>query len=174
MKTQKLSTAAYIQAVISILLIFCTFLPYLSPDKGEGSISLSFIGSMMIQDDIEGKYKLLGYFFVIYMMAHTMNIFVQAHGSNMGLSTVLAIVGMGAMFVLHLFLDDKTPLFRDAHYGIGFYFMAILQLAMLIAPAVVPSSQDHNTPGGKTEEEKEVEALKTKLAELEKSHNEQQ
>ena len=173
MKTQKLSTAAYIQAVISILLIFCTFLPYLSPDKGEGSISLSFIGSMMIQDDIEGKYKLLGYFFVIYMMAHTMNIFVQAHGSNMGLSTVLAIVGMGAMLMFHLYLTGKEA-FRDAHYGIGFYFMAILQLAMLIAPAVVPSSQDHNTPGGKTEEEKEVEALKTKLAELEKSHNEQQ
>lgn len=173
MKTQKLSTAAYIQAVISILLIFCTFLPYLSPDKGEGSISLSFIGSALIQDDAEFKYKIFGYLFVIYMMAHTFNIFVQAHRSTPLLSSLLSLAGMGAMLMFHIYLDGKEA-FRDAHYGIGFYFMAILQLAMLIAPAVVPSSQDHNTPGGKTEEEKEVEALKTKLAELEKSHNEQQ
>lgn len=175
MKTQKLNTAAYIQAGISILLILCTFLPYFSPDHGEGSVSLSLIGSALIQDDAESKYKIFGYLFVIYMMAHTFNIFVQAHRSTPLLSSLLSLAGMGAMLMFHLYLDGKEA-FREAHYGIGFYFMAILQLAMLIAPILVTSLQDNThkedyMPSETTDNKNELEALKAKLDELEKLQN---
>lgn len=175
MEIPKQKAIAYAQAAISFLLILCTFLPYLVAKDGDGSVPLSFIGSNFIQDYIDTKFKLLGYLFVAYMMAHAANIFVQAHRSNRGLSAILAIIGFIALIVIHVLLDDTT-FFEDGKYGIGFYLIIILLFALLILPSMIESSNGNtNEPGPetdfKTQKEKEIEALKAKLAELEKLQN---
>ena len=154
MGTSKNTIAAYIQAAISLLLIMCTFIPFLKVDENI-NLSISFLCTSTIIDEAESKYKICGYAFIIYFMLHTLNIFYQAHGNHKSFSSLLSILGFGGMIVIHTLLDDYKA-FKVVDYSIGFYLILILLFALLIIPTLISTSNDETEYISETEPEEQI------------------
>lgn len=129
MNTSRKNNAAYTQAIISILLLLCTFLPYKSVNNGEYSISLAVCFATL--EGIDFKSKIIGFLYTIYFMFHVVNIIVQMHGSNRIFSAILSFIGFIGLAILHLFLPDYFD------YSIAFYLIIFLMIAQVAIPALI-------------------------------------
>lgn len=197
METPK-KIAAYIQAGISILLILCTFLPFITiEDFDNQSYSLSFWGSLLPFSEFETKYQLCGYIFIIYFMLHVLNVFVQAHRSQRAFSCLLSIIGFTLLIVIHivvskihlsdLFPEEFMYSYEDAKietsYDMSFYLIIVLLVALMLLPSLVIAAgnnastrENGNLDSGssfvnsKADAEKEIEALKAQIKNLENNN----
>ena len=197
METPK-KIAAYIQAGISILVILCTFLPFITiEDLNNQSFSLSFWGSLLPFSEFETKYQLCGYIFIIYFMLHVLNVFVQAHRSQRAFSCLLSIIGFTLLIVIHivvskihlsdLFPEEFMYSYEDAKietsYDMSFYLIIVLLVALILLPSLViaagnnASSRENDDQdsgssfvNSKADAEKEIEALKAQIKNLENNN----
>lgn len=197
METPK-KIAAYIQAGISILVILCTFLPFITiEDLNNQSFSLSFWGSLLPFSEFETKYQLCGYIFIIYFMLHVLNVFVQAHRSQRAFSCLLSIIGFTLLIVTHvvvskihfsdLFPEEFMYSYEDAKietsYDMSFYLIIVLLVALILLPSLViaagnnASSRENDDQdsgssfvNSKADAEKEIEALKAQIKNLENNN----
>lgn len=198
METPK-KIAAYIQAGISILLILCTFLPFITiEDFDNQSYSLSYWGSLLPFSEFETKYQLCGYIFIIYFMLHVLNVFVQAHRSQRAFSCLLSIIGFTLLIVIHVvvskmhlsdFLSEDFSQYGiydekiETAYDMSFYLIIVLLVALILIPSLVIAAgnnassrenddQDSSSSfvNSKADAEKEIEALKAQIKDLENNN----
>ena len=167
METSTKSIAAYTQAIISLLLILCTFLPYIK--NIDYSVSLSFVASTLTfleSDEIETKYKVFAYMFIIYFMLLVLNVFIQAIRSCRIFSCLLSLIGGTFVIVSHVFLDNQdNNIFEHANYGAGFYLIIVLLIALLFIPSFIVLLGNNIVANDVSEDD--VEALKAKIKKLE-------
>ncbi len=182
METTKKNISAYVQAGITLLLILCTFLPFFTA-KGNGfSISLSHMYSILTFGNVETKYKLYGYLFVMYFMLLVLNVFIQALKSCRLLSCLLSMMGIALLGVTHLSL---SKIYDKTHYGVGFYIIIILLVALVLAPAIIEmtgkktekkseETENDENEADETDDEtmSKIEELKAKIKELEEQEKE--
>ena len=167
MEISSKSVAAYTQAIISFLLILCTFLPYITIKGTDYSVSLSYIASnLTVGDEIETKYKVFAYMFIIYFMLLVLNVFIQAIRSCRIFSCLLSLIGGTFIIVAHVFLDKMDErVFDHAHYGAGFYLIIVLLIALLFIPSFIVLLGNNIVANDVSEDD--VEALKAKIKKLE-------
>ncbi len=175
MEISKEKVAAYVQAIISILIILCTFLPFISAKEEDYSMSISLCLSLLTLDGAEDKYKIYGYLFIVYFMLHVVNIIIQAHKSCRLFSAFMSAGGIIAFIVLHTYLDDEKA-FEVFEYSVGFYFVIILLVANLILPSLIMLStittSSNSVSGDTGNKVEDIEALKARIQELQSKNNE--
>lgn len=178
--SNKNTAAAYIQAGISLLFILFTFLPFISFEGEDKDLSLSFLFSTIITGSgVDIELEICAYFFIVYFMLQAINLFIQAHGSNRLFSGFLSIIGGVSLIVAHLVLDDKIN--EDFfEYSVAFYLIIVLLIAQLVLPTLATlytintaaiqgkEQQERFAVAPQSENEREIELLKEKIARLEK------
>lgn len=198
MKTSTKQIAAYIQAGISILLILCTFLPFITIEYNDCSYSLSYLSSYLTFSEYGAKYQACGYIFIIYFMLHVLNVFIQAHGSQRAFSCLLSIIGFTLLIVIHVvvskihlsdFLSEDFSLYGiydekiETAYDMSFYLIIVLLVTLILLPSLVIAAgnnastrENGNLDSGssfvnsKADTEKEIEALKAQIKNLENNN----
>lgn len=198
MKTSTKQIAAYIQAGISILLILCTFLPFITMEYNDCSYSLSYLSSYLTFSEYGAKYQACGYIFIIYFMLHVLNVFIQAHGSQRAFSCLLSIIGFTLLIVIHVvvskmhisdFLSEEFSQYGiydekiETAYDMSFYLIIVLLVALILLPSLVIAAgnnassrenddQDSSSSfvNSKADTEKEIEALKAQIEDLENNN----
>ena len=121
--------AAWIQAALSALFIICAFLPSINAqDVRFVECKLSF-------------FSCCDFFFLIFLL-HTINIFVQAHGSCRLFSAIVSIISLllQAVTCINLkYIMYQYSRVLDSNYKLMFifYLITIILLAQLIIPTLI-------------------------------------
>ena len=130
----------YVQAVISFLIILCTFFPYVEDFIIGSEYKLPAITSFtwfFTQETYTGdKETHIGAFFVAFIMLQILNIFVQTK-KNIGLVTIAtSLFGIIPIVLLNNFIGDLENEYNfhsiNYKYQFGFYFIVVLMGAQIL------------------------------------------
>lgn len=135
-KMSKTKLTATLQAAISALFITCMFLPCVKTD------------TFFLPDDSLGitLYNLVDGF-IILLLLHIANIFLQAHGSCRLFSAISSIISFVILGVSYSNFEYKIGARFNPRSGVAdfelmftFYLAIALLLALLIVPAMIVKS----------------------------------
>lgn len=135
-KMSKMKFAATLQAAISALFITCMFLPCVELDDHFCSDDLLGIPLIGLVDD-----------FIILLLLHIANIFLQAHGSCRLFSAISSIISFVILGVSYSNFEYKIGARFDPRFCVAdfelmftFYLAIALLLALLIVPTLIVKS----------------------------------
>ena len=135
MKLNKNNKRGYLQTIISILIIFCTFIPYSEFVYG-GRIHFSY--SAMVAFSQNEQEQHLGIFFMLFILFHLVNILIQSKRNNKIAAIVAGAFGFFPILLMHLeYVNFEKELRAYSNsdyinYGTGFYFILILSIFQII------------------------------------------
>lgn len=156
MDSKSTNRLGYTQALISILIILCTFIPFVEDfvsQNEENNIPavLSFTSFFIGESGVTGEKEThIGVFFVIFIMLHLINIFFQTK-KNIGLlAIVVSLFGIVPILLLNDYIGDVESSFNNLSrsyqwdydlplvgktefdYQFGFYFIVVLMAVQTI------------------------------------------
>lgn len=137
MEFTKNNKTGYTQAIISMLIIFCTFLPFAKPTIENGWDTYHRTTSAMLEYTTflaADKKTYIGVFFVISMMLQLVNILVQPRRNNATLPIVAGLTGGISILMLHIQIDKVENEHYYIDYTWGFYLMLILYATQAMIP----------------------------------------
>lgn len=136
MEFTKNNKAGYTQVIISFLIIFCTFLPFIEVTYGNDYYHFEKTTSAMLEFTtflVADKKTYIGYLFVLFFMLQLANIFVQSHKGNRFISLVAGVVGGISLILLHNQVKEtENNLGNKLNYQWGFYLLLILIAAQIV------------------------------------------
>lgn len=158
MESKKSNRLGYVQAIISILIILCTFIPFIEDlvsgnDENSVSAVASFSSFFIGESEVTGEKEThIGAFFLVFIMLHLINIFVQTK-KNIGLLAIaVSLFGIIPILLLNNYVGDvesyinssisnyqyqwdyDTPFAKiEYEYQFGFYFIVVLMAIQVLA-----------------------------------------
>lgn len=135
MEFTKNNKTGYTQAIISMLIIFCTFMPFYKGGIDNGYYSYYKTTSAMLEfttflaADLKTH---IGVFFVISIMLQLVNILVQPRRNNATLPIVAGLTGGISILMLHSQIDDAEKNGVKITYLWGFFLLLALMALQII------------------------------------------
>ena len=145
MEFTKNNRTGYTQAIISILIIFCTFMPFYKGGIDNGYYSYYKTTSAMLEFTTYlaiNKKVYLGIFFVISMMLQLINIFAQPRKNNAILPILAGITGGISILMLHSQIDEVEKNGIKISYSWGFFLMLALMALQIIIQIISNKEAD--------------------------------